>query len=34
LLRSGVRLFPAANFGMELLAVLAPDPVVHRPAIL
>ena len=28
---SGVRPFPAANLGVELLAVIAPDPVVHRP---
>ena len=33
-LGSGVRLFPAANLGVELLAVFAPDPVVERPAIL
>ena len=30
----GGRLCPAANLGVELLAVFAPDSVVHRPAIL
>jgi hypothetical protein len=30
----GFRLFPAANLGVELLAVFAPDQIVHRPAIL
>jgi len=30
----GGRLFPAANLGVELLAVFAPDSVVHRPAVL
>ena len=33
-LGSGMGLFPAANLGVELLAVIAPDPVVQRPAVL
>jgi hypothetical protein len=27
-----VRSFPAANLGVELLAVVAPDPVIDGPA--
>ena len=33
-LGGGSRLVPATNFGVELLAVLAPDPVIQRPAVL
>src|SRR6476646_10667752 len=31
---SGAGPVPTPNLGVELLAILAPDPVVHRPAIL
>jgi hypothetical protein len=33
-LGSGVGLLPAANLGVELLAVFAPDSLVQRPAVL
>src|SRR6185503_9776493 len=33
-LGSGVRLLPATNLGVDLLPVLAPDPMVDRPAVL